>query len=50
MGERVLKNPNINNITFKKPEKISNKIYIIDIKYNTNKQFIIQTPKFLVPF
>ena len=29
MGERVLKNPNINNITFKKPEKISNKIYII---------------------
>jgi len=50
MGERVLKNPNINNITFKKPEKISNKIYIIDVKYNKNKQFIIQTPKFLVPF
>ena len=50
MSENVLKNPNIKNISFKKPEKISKKIHIFNVRYLKNSRFIIQTPKFLVPY
>ena len=38
----------INNIQFKKPEKITDKITIMDVHYN-KKPFIIQTTKCLIP-
>ena len=49
MDTTILKNYDVKNITFKKPEKISDKITIFNIKYNKTSNFVIQTPKFLVP-
>jgi len=44
----ILKNYDLDNIIFKKPEKISDKITIFNIKYNDH-DFLIQTPKFFIP-
>lgn len=44
----ILKNYDLDKIIFKKPEKISDKITIFNIKYNDH-DFLIQTPKFFIP-
>lgn len=48
MALNILKNYNIENIIIKKPEKITDKITIFNVKYNEN-EFLIQTPKFFIP-
>lgn len=48
MALNILENYNVENITFKKPEKITDKITIFNVKYNEN-EFLIQTPKFFIP-
>jgi len=50
MDVKLLKDYNIKNITLKKPEKISNKTIIFNVKYNKTQDLIIQTPKCLVPY
>ena len=49
MSSIVIKNPDIGKIYFKKPQRITDKIYTFDVKYNKNANFIIQTPKMLIP-
>ena len=49
MNNTVLRDYDIEKISFKKPEKITNKVHIFDVKYNKNQHFIIQTPKLLIP-
>ena len=48
MSLNILKTFDTQNIVFKKPEKISDKITIFNVKYNEN-EFLIQTPKFFIP-
>ena len=45
----ILNDFDIDKITFKKPEKISDKITVFEVKYNKIQNFIIQTPKWLIP-
>ena len=49
MSNEILHDFDIDKITFKKPEKISDKITVFDIKYNKIQNFIVQTPKWLIP-
>lgn len=49
MSSIVIKNPDIGKIYFKKPCRVTDKIYTFDVKYNKNANFIIQTPKMLIP-
>jgi hypothetical protein len=49
MTSPVISNIILDDITFKKPEKLSNKLIIIPITYQQNKRLIIQTPKLLIP-
>ena len=48
MNDIVLTNYTLNNITFSRPEYVSKKTVLFNVKYNS-KKFIIQTPKLLIP-
>ena len=41
MSNEILHDFDIDKITFKKPEKISDKITVFDIKYNKIQNFIV---------
>ena len=49
MNSPVISNIILDDITFKKPEKLSKKLIIIPITYKKTNRLIIQTPKFLIP-
>lgn len=49
MSSPVISDINLDDITFKKPEKLSKNLIIIPITYQHKKRFIIQTPKLLIP-
>ena len=49
MSSPVISDINLDDITFKKPEKLSKNLIIIPITYQHNKRFIIQTPKLVIP-
>ena len=48
MNDTVLTNYDLNNISFSRPEHISKKTVLFNVKYNS-KKFIIQTPKLQIP-
>uniref|UniRef100_A0A6C0IW68 Uncharacterized protein n=1 Tax=viral metagenome TaxID=1070528 RepID=A0A6C0IW68_9ZZZZ len=45
----VLKNFDIDKITFSRPDKISKNVTIFNVKYANNQKFVIQTPRLLIP-
>ena len=49
MNPVVFRNIDISKIAFKKPEKVSEKITIFNVRYN-NERLLMQTPKFLIPY
>lgn len=49
MNNIILHNFDLDKLSFKKPERITDKISVFDVKYNCKQQFIIQSPKLLIP-
>ena len=45
----IFRNIDISKIAFKKPEKVSEKITIYNVRYK-GERLLIQTPKFIIPY